>query len=118
MSFDYDAIAGDVTELLAEFGGPLTLRQTRGGTYVDGAMTGTTTTETKGNGVIVDYSLGFLAMAGGLVQAADRRCLLEPGVPQPQPDDEIVQGTQTYVVIRVSTVAPAGTVVLYDLQVR
>jgi hypothetical protein len=80
--------------------------------------TGTTTinfTSTASTAVVLAYPQKYID--GTLIQQGDQRVLCDPGVIAVQGDTFTWQ-SDDYTVVNVKPVSPAGTVVLYELQVR
>lgn len=110
-------------DLLLEFGKPVVLRRVMSGTYDPATGTSAVTTaDQPATGALFDYEprdsgRGFTPET--LIQAGDKQCLLSPaGVSAPQPGDLIVDGSDTWTVLNVKSVNPAGTPVLYNLLLR
>lgn len=119
MTFNYASVAATAIRLLKRFGAPVTLRNYTIGTY-DPATGATTTayTDVVHNGVLLDFGAGQVnAAGGGLIQAGDKRLLLEPGT-VPALEDHVIVGGTEYVIKGVGEVKPAGVPVLYDLHLR
>ncbi len=101
----------------------LTRQVTGGYNLANGTDTLTTTTQT-GSGVDMDYS--SRAIDGDLVKAGDRKLLLSPlnsagaALTAPVADETTVTlaDGSVWTVKRVETLAPAGTVILFTLQLR
>ena len=118
-SFNYARTAATAARLLSKFGAPVTLRNVTIGTYDPATgQTATTNTDTTRNAALLEFGAGQVnAAGGGLIQAGDRRCLLEPGV-VPALEDHIIAQGKEYVIKGIGEVNPAGTPVLYDLHLR
>lgn len=126
MSFDYAEIADTADELIAEFGQAATLvHQPAGaGSYdtATGTMTQPATVSYIGRGVQSDYKQTDINAS--FVQQGDQRLLLSAlctdgsAMPQPNTDDNIVVGARTFAVKNAGVIAPAGTIVVYDLHLR
>lgn len=120
MSFDYDDAAADADELLTEFGQACVLDSVTTGAY-DPATgeAGTTSAVHTVVAVILAYPQHFID--GSLILSGDKRALVSPvGLTvAPKPGDTLTDAYQTeYKVIDAKELAPAGTVVLWTLQVR
>jgi len=119
MSYDYSRPAATAKRLLTRFGAAATMRVKSGEKYdPETASMAATWADYPCTVAVLDYSLKDLA--GTLVQAGDRRLLVAPDVAQaPQVGSVFVLPDGASVsAVRVSTLAPAGTVVLYDVQAR
>lgn len=118
MSDLYDELASTATELLAEFGMPVTIVHKGVAVYnvVSGKNTSPETSE-EGIGMELDYSSGEL---NALVLSTDRKIMLAPGgiAVQPKKGDKVVIDGVTYAIENVKRTAPGGVVVLYELQAR
>lgn len=118
MSFDYAELAIIAASLLSEFGQSVTLRNFSVGGY--DPLTGTaapTTSDVMRKAVPFDFGAGQTLGTGGLIQAGDKRLLLEVGV-VPSLEDHILFGGMEYVIKGVGEVNPAGVPVVYDLHLR
>lgn len=118
MSFDYAELATVAASLLADFGQNVILRNYSIGVYdpATGKST-TTTTDSFRKGAPFDFGAGQTNGTGGLIQAGDKRLLLEPGT-VPSLEDHIIFGGLHYVIKGLGEINPAGTPVLYDLHLR
>lgn len=116
MSYAQDAIEAAAT--LAEDGQVVTLRRVTPGTYdpATGAVSNTTSDVSR-YGVVFDYSDGLSNMAGTIIQQGDKRLLMEAGT-IPDMNDVVLVGGVQYGIAGIKEVNPAGTVVLYDIQLR
>jgi hypothetical protein len=117
MSFDYAEIAEAAKELITEFGLACTLTKKTAGTNdgVTGTITGATTTTHTVNAVVDNYANSLLD--GTLIKRGDKLLYIESDV-QPLIGNTISIGSVAHKVINVETIAPGGTVVLYQAQVR
>lgn len=119
-AFDYLESRDDADELIAEFGQTVTLRkQTASGTAFDPTLSNTDYA-TKGARVAFSYR----QMQSGTVLDGDERWLISAGplalvsITGMQPPDKIVIDGDERQVVKAETIAPAGTVVLFDCQCR
>lgn len=118
MSFNYAKSKATARKLLAKFGQSMTLTQIVHGTYDETTGTATDTTlDTTDTGVILPYSDGVSSMPDSLVLRGDQQILIQMAV-VPKPTDKISANGTVYTIINVSALEPAGTNVLYTLQVR
>ena len=117
MSF-YAALAATAKKMLTEKGRPMVVRR-KGVTNSDPAA-GTVTTSAPVdftvNGLLLGYKDFFAA--SDLVQRGDRKAVLEAGVVTPTKEDRLVVDGQSWTIIDVETINPAGTPILHKLQVR
>lgn len=118
MSFDYVDTAELAIEVLAEFGAPVVRRATTVGAYSPSTGAATqATVDTTRSGVIFDFGAGQANVRGQLVQATDKRLLVDP-TDEVLLTDLFVVNSKTYTVVSVGEINPAGTRCLYDLHVR
>ncbi len=123
MAFDYSEIATDVDETLAEFGQTVTVTTKTGGTYSTstGVITPTSTTQT-GTGAVFDYPTRNID--GNLILIGDKQLLLSPknsagaALTAPAVNDTVTIGGVVWTVTMVKPLSPAGTVVMYDCNLR
>lgn len=130
MSIDYSAIANSADAMLAEFGQVVTVTTRTYGAYNTSTGTSTVTTATKtANAVIFDYNgvgAGQLNADGSPVLNTDRQCYLSAlatdgsSVSEPIPDKTQVTdaASNIYTVKNMKRISPAGTPVLYELNLR
>jgi hypothetical protein len=114
---DWDDLATDVDDLLAEFQ-EITLTRTAA-TYDPATSSTGTPTETvqTGSGAEIEYDSRDID--GTLVKVGDKKLLLSAvDFTEPQAGDVVTVGANTYTVIRCKPTNPAGTAVLYQVQVR
>ena len=118
MSF-YTDLQADAAGLLAEFGQQVMLRRQQPGSYDPATGTASVTiADTFGPAVILDYS-GYELANNASIQTGDKRGLLSAvDMPQPMPGDLIYIDSVQWAVKASTSVAPAGTAVLYDAHVR
>lgn len=118
MSFDYADTALDASALLAEFGAPVTLTRITAGVYDPGTGTVVNSGATHvANGVKLDYEQR--AIDGTNILQGDQRVYLDPLIAvAPQAGDTMTVGTEVFTVVASRPWAPAGIVVLHDVQVR
>ena len=118
MSFYTDLLADDAV-LLAEFGQQVMLRRQQPGSYDPATGTASVTTaDYFGPAVLLDYS-GYERSNNTSIQTGDRRVLLSAvDIPPPMPGDLIYIDSVQWSVKASTSVAPAGTAVLYDVHVR
>lgn len=124
----YTRIQQTVDRLLKGKGQAVTLTRQSAGTYntSTGAATITTTTQT-GTGAVFEYGVqqaGIYNAPGSLVKVGDKQLLLSPfnsaGVALTAPviNDTVTIGGTVYTITQVKMISPAGTVVLYDCNIR
>ena len=115
MTYNYTPLTSSATRLLTKFGAQYTFTRTTKGTYnpVTGKTSDSSSTYT-GYACLFNYSDADLT--DGTILQGDRRMLAEGGTYEV--GDSVVVGSDTYRVISVSEIAPAGTVVAANLQIR
>lgn len=115
-TFDYADLIETADELLTEFGREdLVLRSfSQSG---DAWNPSRTSSDTTVLGIIIDYDDSKID--GSLILATDRRALISPNAAvTPTTDMRLVEDGQEYEIVRINTVKPAGSAIIYDLQVR
>ena len=110
-------MASTATELLAEFGAPVTIRRTTGGTYTPSSDTtsGETTADYTATGMVRDYRAGQID--GTVIRQGDRELVLDATV-TPTVGDTVLIDSAYWSVVSVRSVNPAGTPVAHFVQVR
>ena len=115
----YERMAAMTDRLLKDKGQAVTITRRTAGTYdtATGAATVTTTTKT-GYAAIMDHSSNNID--GTLIKSGDKKLLLSPaGISAPVLNDTVTVGGVIYTVVEpLKTVSPAGTVVMYELNLR
>lgn len=116
MSF-YDEMAATATELLTEFGAPVTLTRVTGGRIdpITGVVTpGTDDTQTT-IGMLKKFPDNLID--GTRIQSGDRTLILDASV-EPLMTDRPVIGGQEWTPVSIETVNPAGTPLVYFVHSR
>lgn len=117
MSF-YSDIAAVAVSLLSEFGQNIVLTRNTPGGYSPATGTDTITTTSQTVKAAI-FPIKESAFQGTLIAKNDFRLLISPSAnPAPLGDDTVVIQGATYTIMDVKTLSPAGTVVLYDCQIR
>ena len=124
MAFDYSDIADVADETIEEFGQAVTLTHVVAGAYVPGEGITNTTTTQVGTSVIVDWDAKQID--GTLIQIGDKKLLLSPlntagtNLTAPVLGDTVTDATGVVytLVAPLKTVSPAGTVVLFECNLR
>lgn len=130
MSVDYSSIASNADAMLSEFGQTVTVTTNTYGSYdtATGSNSVSTSTQTA-SAVILDYArtdAGMLNADGSLVLNTDKQCYVSAlttsgiSLQAPKPDITTVTdvNSNTFTVKNVKAVSPAGTPVLYELNLR
>lgn len=119
-SFDYIESRADADELIEEFGQSVSLRRASStGPAHDPTVT---TADYATLAAILDYN--SRQIDGESILVTDRRALVAAGpltalgITSIAPPDSLVVGGVAVPVVRVMPLSPAGTVVMYDCQLR
>lgn len=119
MTFAYAKSAATALRLLTKFGQAVTLRKQTAGAYDPATGTAAiTTSDTTGNAAVLEFSNGERYQAGTTIQEGDKKALLNAIAVTPAPNDLLIVGSATWTILSIKTLAPAGTVVLYELHLR
>jgi len=115
MTFNYTALQDSSAQLLQRFGRQLTFTRTTDGTYDPDTGTTSPTTETFTKyGCVFEYSDSERGDQN--IEVGDRRVLAEGHAYEV--GDLVSLDSETYRIVTVSNIQPAGTVVACNLQVR
>lgn len=117
MSFDYDAMAATALRLLQNFGQSVTLVRSTGNSIdpVTGvAVVGTDASVTT-TGIMKMYP-SFM-IDGTRILATDRQIVLS-SEQVPVATDTVTIGSEDWSIVDIKTVSPAGTDLVYFVQVR
>tara|TARA_R110000787_G_scaffold154554_1_gene268277 strand:- start:222 stop:572 length:351 start_codon:yes stop_codon:yes gene_type:complete len=115
MSFNYTALQSSAGLLLKKFGRQLTFTRATDGAYNPNTGTASPTTATYVKyGCVFDYSAQEIALDN--IEVGDRRVFAEGHTYKV--GDKVSLDSQSYRVVAVSNIQPAGTVVACNLQVR
>jgi hypothetical protein len=122
----YDGVAQLAADLLAEYGGPVTLlRQASANETPRGSLPIETTVACIG--AVFDYSMqasGQQDEDGGRILYGDKQLYLSPQdangatIDPPEVEDRVIALGFRYVVKNVKTLGPAGTNCLFELNLR
>lgn len=116
MSFDYAKTAATALRLLQRFGAAATLTRTAAGTYDPSAGTSAeTVTSLTTTACVFDYPQKYVD--GSLILVGDKQAFLS-SERTPKQGDVLTWSAVDYTVVAVKAVAPAGTAVLYEAQLR
>jgi hypothetical protein len=123
MTFDYAKTAATAQRLLTRFGASTTLTHITAGTY--NPDTGTNTpTEVAQTVVAALFPFGHSMVDGTLILATDQQAYIGvkttagAAVTEPKPGAVLTWGGRGLTVINAKNLGPAGTMVLFELQVR
>jgi len=118
----YEKMQKTSDRLLISKGQAVVLKHTVVGEYVPGSGVETTVSTQYGTGAVVDWE--NQAIDGTIIRQGDRRLLLSAlntagaALTAPAIEDTATVGGVTYTITQVKQTNPAGTVVLYDLNLR
>lgn len=118
-TIDYSKFATVANQIITKFGTTGSLASKPVGTYTPGtSLAVVTPTLQTVKAVVFPYPAKLID--GTMIQVGDFQVFMSPdGVdPDPQPGDKLTYLSVAYTVIKVMTYNPAGTVCLYELQVR
>ena len=121
MTFDHAASAATALRLLQQFGQAVTLRKQTAGAYDPAAGSATVSTaDYAGTGALLDYDLinSGQWLEQSMVEAGDKKLLLAPDIGATPEADDLIIAQGTWRIVNVKIINPAGTVVLYKLQLR
>lgn len=117
----YDEMADVALQLITEFGQTVTLKRTQAGEYdpETGTRGNGLVEEQPAQGILLDYT-GIEFQASTQIQQGDKKLKVAAkglGWPPGLANKAVIQG-MTYSVINVNETNPAGTPLVYTLQVR
>lgn len=103
--------------LLTKFGQSITLSRETGGSIdpVTGAVTPGADASVTTTGILLKYP--DMMIDGTRILDSDRRLLIS-NEQIPQPSDKPLIDSQEWAIVNIETLSPAGTDVIYELQVR
>ena len=109
----YSEMADVALELLTEYGRSITLTRTTGGSIdpVTGAIIAGASDDQVTIGVIKPYQASLID--GTLIKASDKEVILSSSIAPLMTDT--INGMQ---IVKIDEISPAGTVVVYKVQVR
>lgn len=118
MAFDYAKPAATAQRLLERFGSALMLTRSTPAAYNPATGTATSTSaDHAGFGVRLDYEQREID--GTNIRRGDARIYVAPDLAvTPQTGDSITMGADVWQVVASRPLAPAGVVVIHDVQVR
>lgn len=116
-SFDYASMADTALALLERFGSTITLTRTTGSSTnpITGVETPGSDASVTTTGLLKPYPDRMVD--GNRILASDRQLVLS-NEQEPLPSDKPVVGGENWSIVDITTVSPAGTVVVYFCQVR
>lgn len=124
---NYLAIAATARRLIAQAGQTVTLKSQVTGDYDPAQGKAPVTNQDQAAVcVILNYKLkdaGQKQKDGTLILGADKKLLMSAATaagfsPEPAVNDKLQAGSTTYTILNIKDLAPAGTPVLYECQVR
>jgi hypothetical protein len=118
----YDEMAMMALEMITEFGQPVTIRATTVGEYDPeaGSAPPDSTKEQTAQGILLDFT-GQEFQNNSLIKQGDKKLKIAAQGLEWMPDllnKVIIQGRTWSIVPPLKEVNPAGTPILYELQVR
>lgn len=115
-AFDYTATAATATRLLTRFGAAAVLKRQNSDEYdADSASVLVTETELAVIAAVFDYPARYVD--GTLIKSGDKQALLGPAY-APAQGDRMEWNDSDWVVVNVKAIAPSGTVVMHECQIR
>lgn len=118
--FNYGKAALTALRLIKRFGQSVIIRRTTttGGNEWDPTSGTTQDVDYAAQAVVTDYKEGLID--GEAVKYGDKRIILAAkGLSiTPETTDKLIVGDVNFTIVRVTTVSPAGTIVVYELQAR
>lgn len=117
MASFYASMAATSLRLLQKFGQSIVLARTTGEEIdpITGAVTAGTDASVTTTGVLLKYPDSMID--GTRILSSDRRMIIS-NEQVPQPSDKPTLNNQEWSIIGIETLSPAGTDVIYELQVR
>lgn len=117
----YDRMAETALRLIQQYGQPVIIREVTPGAYdpATGETSDETSTDTTASGVLLEYT-GDERLANSLIQQGDKKLKVPAkGLAQPSLNSKvIIQGETWTIVPPLKVMNPAGTPLVYELQVR
>lgn len=118
----YDEMAAMALDLITQFGQQVTIQDIQKGEYdPDTGSTGPdTVTERAGHGILLDFT-GQEFQNNSLIKQGDKKLKIAASGLTPAPDllsKVVVQGRTWSIIPPLKEINPAGTPLLYELQVR
>lgn len=122
MTFNYTKSLATVERLLAKFGQSVTFTRVTNGAYdPDTSTQALVETTYTASAVLLDYKGKDSGnLRDSMIEINDKKLLVSPvGLTEtPNANDKVTIGGVVWNVINVKSLNPAGTVVLYECQVR
>lgn len=115
-SFDYTATAATATRLLTRFGAAAVLKRQTGGEYdADAAAVLVIESELAIVAAVFDYPARYID--GTLIKQGDKQAFVGPAQ-VPAQGDRLEWSSSDWEIVTVKAIAPAGTAVMYECQLR
>lgn len=117
MSAFYDNMAATASRLIGKYGQVISIKRVSGGTIdpVTGTTTAGTTTSYPVQGILQRYPDSLID--GTRILTSDRLAILAPAV-EPVITDKLAFGGKDWAIASIQTANPAGTPLVYFVQVR
>lgn len=117
MSF-YNDLQATAAKLLISKGAACTLRKQTTGAYNPSFGSATiTTTDYSIVGVLLNYTFSQINSDSTLIEATDRKAIIQ-GTVTPDTSDLFIFGGVTYRIVAIKTVNPNGTALIHEMQIR
>lgn len=119
MSIDYSAIATSALTALRDAGQTVLRRSYAVASYDPSTGTATPTyADTSRTGAIFSFGAGKTTERGNLIEADDKRIILDAVGGGLTMRDKLIVGDVEYSIVSFDEVSPAGTPVIYDVHAR
>lgn len=115
--FNYVKTAGTATKLLTNFGRTIQHIAVAEGIY-DPEASEVTNTETSTDCIACDFDFKANQYDGDLVQFGDRYAIINNAVSNIDVSDKLVIDSVRWSIVKVEKIAPAGTLVMWKVQIR
>ncbi len=124
MSQFYDRMASTALRLIEQFGQEITLRDTVPGEYdpVTGSQTPDVEVDQPAQAILQDYALqqsGMSYAEGTVIKQGDKKILVAAqGITPPTLTTTVLADGDTWTIVNIKQINPAGTPLVYELQGR
>ena len=117
MSACYDNMAATASRLIGKYGQAISIKRTTGGTIdpVAGTVTAGTASTLTTTGILQRYPDSLID--GTRILTSDRLAILAP-TSEPILTDKLAFGSKDWTIVSIQTANPAGTPLVYFVQVR
>jgi N-acetylmuramoyl-L-alanine amidase len=113
----YSEMAATASELITEFGADVVLQRASGGAFdpATGQTTGVTTSELTAKGIHKRFKASLVD--GTRIKHGDKLYVLNDSQ-VPAMSDKLKVGAEYWSIVNVDSIVPAGTAIVYFVQVR